>query len=340
MAFCAAQAKDSTMSAPQQTVAFLKENPQRYILYPLVHHDIWNSYKTQMSCLWTAEEVDFAKDREDFDALTDEEKSVIKAVLTFFAGTDTIVSLNIIENFCRQIPVLEAQICYTFQSMMENVHSESYSMMIDTYISDPFEKDAILHSVTELPSVRRKMQFAEKYRQMDDSDAALAHRLMAFVIVEGLFFSTSFAIIFWFKQKNTLQALTTANTFIARDEGMHVKFGALLYGKMPEIRLSPSACDEMFLEAIAIEKQFVNEMIESKMLGMNVDLMCQYVDYVADTLRNLLGYSDISGVKNPFSFMDLLGMDGRDNFFEGVPTQYRRSTILNENTDLEFNEEF
>lgn len=319
-----------------EEVAFLRTE-QRYILYPLVHDDIWECYKTQMACFWTAEEVDFSKDREDFDGLDEDEKHVIKAVLTFFAGTDTIVTLNILENFCRDIPVLEAQICYTYQSMIENVHSESYSMMIDTFISDPFEKSDILHMVSSLDSVREKMAFADEYRLETKS---LTERLAAFVIVEGLFFSSSFAVIFWFKQKNTLKALTTANTFIARDEGMHVRFGALLYSKMPEIRLSLEEVDALFSKAVRIEKSFVSEMIESKMLGMNVDLMCQYVDYVSDTLRVMLGYPAVSNVRNPFPFMDMLGMDGRDNFFEGVPTQYRKSTILNENKDLDFTDDF
>lgn len=325
------------MSYDRKTPAFIRDNPQRYTLYPIHHPDIWNEYKKQQACTWVAEEIDFSKDREQFDEMPPAEQHLIKSVLCFFAGTDAIVSLNAIENFCKEVPVLEAQFCYMFQSYMENVHSESYSMMIDAYISDPVEKDSILRDVSFMESVRRKTEFAERFMKMPD---ALPSRLMAFVIVEGLFFSTSFAVVFWYKQKNMLQALTKSNTFIARDEGQHVAFGVLIYNKFHDVRLSTPEADDMFREAVAIEKQFVKEMMPEKFAGMNVDLMCQYVEFVADTLRTMLGYSLMYGTKNPFPFMDLLGMDNRDNFFEGVPTQYRNASVMNEARELSFTEDF
>lgn len=310
----------------------------RKALYPIVHEDIFEEYKIQFANLWIADEIDFSNDREQFEKLPKDEQHLLKVVLSFFAGADTIVSLNVIENFCKEIHVLEAQICYTFQAMMENIHSEAYSMMIDAFISDPIEKERLFLNIEALDSVNQKIQFAEKFRnlkQRDDEDfGSLAKRLLAFIIVEGLFFSSSFAIIFWYKQKNILDALTKSNTFIARDEGRHVLFGALIYSKLPELRLSDDECTEIFREAVSIEKKYVEEMLTTKHVGMNQELMCQYVEYVADTLRVMLDYPVMYGAMNPFTFMDMLGMDGRDNFFESVPTQYRKSAIFNEGKDL------
>lgn len=313
-------------------------SPQRFTLYPIQHHDVFAMYKTQLACFWVADEIDFAQDRNQFDAMTESERRFVKCILAFFAGTDAVVSLNIMDNFCQQVPVLEAQICYTYQAMMENIHSEAYSMMIDTYISDPVEKDRVLRDVSALPSVQRKMEWADRIRT--DTSVSLAHRLFAYVIVEGLFFSSAFAGIFWFKQRNMLPALTKSNTLIARDEGQHVAFGALMYSKLSESRLNDGDAVQLMREAVNIEHAFVDDTIVGKHLGMNADLMRDYVEFVADTLLGTLGYKAVYHKSNPFAYMDLLGMDGRDNFFEGTPTQYQRGAVLNQGKDLELTDDF
>lgn len=317
---------------------FIAEAQQRYTLYPILYPDIFQAYKRQQAAFWVADEIDFAKDREQFDALTQDEQHFLKCILSFFAASDAIVSLNILENFSQQIPILEAQMCYTYQAMMENVHSEAYSMMIDTYVSDPVEKNVLLQDVSTMASVRRKMDWADAFRNDDQID--LAKRLVAYVIVEGLFFSSAFASIFWFKQRNLMPALTKSNTLIARDEGQHVEFGALLYSKTTVTRMSTADMTRMMDEAVLIEKEFVKETITRKYLGVNSELMCQYVEFVADSLLILLGYPKMFHATNPFPFMDMLGMDGRDNFFEGVPTQYQRGAVLNVAKTLELTDDF
>lgn len=310
---------------------------QRFTLYPIEHEDIFNAYKTQLACMWVANEIDYSKDRMQFDALNGDEQHFLKCILSFFAASDSVVSLNILENFCAQIPVLEAQVCYTYQAMMENIHSEAYSMMIDTYVSDPLEKEQLLRDVSLKVSVQRKMDWANRYRH---ADVSVATRVVAYVIVEGLYFSSAFAGIFWFKQRNVLPALTKSNTLIARDEGQHVAFGALLYSKLTATRLPTQAVVDMMRDAVAVEHAFVRETIVGKHLGMNADLMCQYVEFVADGLLVMLGYDKVWNSTNPFPYMDLLGMDGRDNFFEGVPTQYQRGAVLNQGLRLELTDDF
>jgi ribonucleotide reductase beta subunit family protein with ferritin-like domain len=310
----------------------LNANDQRYTLYPILHDDIFAAYKTQLACFWVADEIDYSKDREQFDALTPEEQHFIKCILSFFAATDAVVSLNIMDNFCAAVPLLEAQICYTYQAMMENIHSEAYSMMIDAYVSDPIEKRKLLRDVSAMPSVNRKMQWALRLKQ--DDKATLAERLVGFVIVEGVFFSSAFASIFWFKQRNLLPALTKSNTLIARDEGQHCNFGALIYSKL-DGRLPQARVHQMFEEAVDIEHQFVDETITANYLGMNATLMRQYVQVVADQMLGLLGYEPLYRSTNPFEFMELLGMDARDNFFETVPAQYQRGAVLNEARDID-----
>jgi ribonucleotide reductase beta subunit family protein with ferritin-like domain len=313
---------------------------QRYTLFPLIHHDIWDLYKKQLASFWTREEIDFSQDRQQWDnALDDNERRFIKHVLAFFAGTDTIVALNLMDNFCKEVSVLEAQITYTFQAMMEGIHSEVYSLMIDTYITDPQEKAELFHDMGNVQSVLHKMQWAERW-SLNKEDASFAHRLVAFTIVEGLFFSGAFCAIYWLKQRNLLPGLTKSNEFIARDEGMHTDFACLMYSKLRHTRLSENDVHAIFKDAVEVEKEFINESIPCRLIGMNSVLMSEYIEHVADTLLTKLGYVPLFGTRNPFPFMDMIGLMGRSNFFEERPSQYQRADVLNEDQDLDYNEQF
>lgn len=318
----------------------LLTSPQRYTLYPLVHPDIFALYKRQLASFWTAEEIDFSKDREQWNTqLSDNDRRFLKHVLAFFAGTDSIVALNIMDNFSKEVQVLEAQIAYGFQAAMEGIHSEVYSMMIETYISDPEEKDALFHRMGDIRSVLLKMRWAEKWA-LNEEDTPFAYRLLAFVIVEGLFFSGAFCSIYWIKQRNLLPGLTKSNEFIARDEGMHTEFACLLYSKLVHTRLDQPRVHDMFRDAVEVEKEFINESIPCKLIGMNAELMATYIEYVADMLLEKLGYDHMFGAKNPFPFMDLIGLLGRSNFFEERVSLYQRSDVLNENPNLNYDEQF
>lgn len=316
---------------------------QRYTLFPIQDKDVWENYKKQVQCFWTVEEIDLGQDRNDWEQkLTDDERHFIKYVLAFFAGTDAIVALNLLENFSQEVPLLEAQIAYMFQATMEGIHSEMYSLMIDTYIKDAAEKDRLFNSIVTVPSVGKKMAWAEKWSLADGNDgepkASFARRLVAFVIVEGLFFSGAFCAIYWMKQRNLLPGLTKSNEFISRDEGMHTEFGCLMYSRLPDDeKLPQEEVHAIFRDAVEVEKEFINESIPCRMVGMNADLMASYIEYVADILLASLTYQPIFGSRNPFSFMDLIGMSGRSNFFEERPSQYQRADVLDEN-NLTFDE--
>lgn len=313
---------------------------QRYTLFPLQHHDIWELYKKQLASFWTREEIDFSQDRQQWDNLLDEnEHKFIKHVLAFFAGTDTIVALNLMDNFCKEVEVLEAQIAYTFQAMMEGIHSEVYSVMIDTYITDPKEKAEVFHDMGNVKSVWHKMQWAEKW-SLNSETSPFSNRLVAFAIVEGLFFSGAFCAIYWLKQRNLLPGLTKSNEFIARDEGMHTDFACLLYSKLKYTRMSEEQVHAMFRDAVDVEKEFINESIPCRLIGMNSELMSQYIEFVADMLLEKLGYTKLFGSRNPFPFMDMIGLIGRSNFFEERPSQYQRADVLNEDQELNYNEQF
>jgi len=313
---------------------------QRYTLYPLQHPDIWALYKKQLASFWTAEEIDFSKDREQWNnALDDNERRFIKHVLAFFAGTDTIVALNLMENFSKEVQVLEAQTAYTFQAAMEGIHSEVYSMMIDTYITDPTEKAEIFRKMGNIESVHLKMQWAERWA-LNSEETPFAHRLIAFAVVEGIFFSGAFCAIYWLKQRNLLPGLTKSNEFIARDEGMHTEFACLLYSKLTFTRLDQDHVHAIFRDAVRVEQNFINESIPCRLIGMNAEMMATYIEHVADMLLDKLGYDPLYNAKNPFPFMDLIGLLGRSNFFEERVSLYQRADVLNEDQDLSYNEQF
>lgn len=306
----------------------LKEE-QRLTIFPIVHHDIWALYKLQLASFWTANEVDFSKDRTDWtERLNNDERTFIKHILTFFASTDSIVMLNLMGNFTQEVRVLEAQVAYTFQAAMENVHSEVYSLMIESYITDPVEKEDIFQRMGDLHSVKMKVAWVAKWGLGDGDHASFAKRLVAFAIVEGLFFSGAFCALYWIKSRNLMPGLTKSNEFIARDEGMHCDFACLLYSKLEHTRLTDNECHSLFREAVAVEKDFITTSIPCRLIGMNSILMSEYIEHVADNLLVKLGYTKLFDTRNPFSFMDLIGMVGRSNFFEERGSLYQRADVL------------
>mgnify|MGYP000087127439 CR=1 FL=1 len=297
----------------------------------------WKLYKKQQSCYWIAEEIDFAKDYDDFLTLTNDEQHFIKRVLAFFASSDGIVNFNLRERFLQEIQVVEAQITYGFQMMMENVHGEVYSDMLINIVRDVDERKYLFNAMSTIDSVKQMSDWAMKWIE---SDKSLGHRVMAFSIVEGVFFSGAFAAIFWLKKqrgggKLFMEGLVKSNRFIARDEGLHVNFACALYSFV-ENRVTESEVYEMFDEANKISETFIKDAIQTKLIGIDDNLMIQYINYVSDRLLVMLGYQKIYNVENPFDFMESIGMMAKDNFFENRPDSYQKSHNEDNNGKWEF----
>ena len=311
---------------------FTNPEQHRYTLYPIQHQSIWASYKKQQAAFWTAEEVDFSKDYDDFCKLTANEQHFIKMILAFFSSSDTIVSMNLSQRFLNDVQVREAVVAYSYQMMMENIHSEVYSIQIDTIIKDPDEKNHLFQAIHEIPCIQEKAAWAMKWIE---STSSFAYRLLAFAIVEGVFFSGSFCSIFWLKKRNLMNGLCASNELIARDEGMHTQFAILLYSMLDK-KLPQEEVHSMFREAVDIERKFICESLSCSFIGMNQELMTQYIQYVADRLLLELGYTKIFQVVNPFDFMESISMEGKTNFFESRPTQYQKSSVMNKTRDTMF----
>ncbi len=302
----------------------LKENPHRFVLFPIQHQDVWDLYKKAEASFWTAEEVDLSKDTKDWQGLTDKERHFISHVLAFFAASDGIVNENLAMNFSNQVQWPEARCFYGFQIMMENVHSESYSLLIDTYIKDPAEKERLFKAIETVPCVKKKADWAITWMQSEEAD--FASRLMAFACVEGIFFSGSFCAIFWLKERGVMQGLTTSNEFISRDEGMHTDFACLLYSKLVH-KLSKTKAHKMIREAVRIEKEFITDALPCALIGMNAKLMGHYIEFVADRLLVQLGYPKIWNVTCPFPFMERIALEGKTNFFEKRVAEYSKAGV-------------
>jgi ribonucleotide reductase beta subunit family protein with ferritin-like domain len=285
-----------------------------------------------MAAFWTAEEIDFSKDFNDYQKLTDNEQHFIKMVLAFFAASDTIVNINLGTRFTNEVQIREAIITYNYQMMIENVHSEVYSLMIDNIIRDKEEKNRLLNALNEFPCINKKAMWAQKWIE---SNSSFAQRLVAFAIVEGVFFSGSFCSIFWLKKKNLMPGLCDSNELIARDEGMHTEFAILLYS-MIKNKLDQDTIHNMFKDAFEIEREFICESLPCSLLGMNIDLMVDYIKFVSDRLLIQLNYDKIWGTTNPFDFMESISMEGKTNFFESRPTQYQKSSVLNTSRETSF----
>ena len=293
---------------------------QRLCVSPIIHNDIWTLYKKQLNSFWTREEIDLSKDYQDYIKLDNDTKYFIKYILAFFATSDGLVFLNIMENFTKEVKILEAQICYQFQGTMEAIHAEVYSVMIESIIKDNKEKEELFNSINDIPCLKKKGDWVSTWA---NSDSPFARRLLAFAIVEGIFFSGAFCAIYWLKQQNVMSGLCMANEFIARDEGMHCEFAYLLYSKIV-FKLSQKTVHDMIKESVDIEKEFIIESLPCKMIGMNSDLMSQYIEFSADRLLLKLNYDKLYNVSNPFFFMENINISVKNNFFENRTTTYQK----------------
>jgi ribonucleoside-diphosphate reductase beta chain len=302
----------------------LVENPGRFVLFPIQHHDIWEFYKNSEACFWTAEEIDLQADLVDWNnKLNDDERHFIKHVLAFFAASDGIVNENLAENMVRSVQFTEAKFFYGFQIMMENIHSETYSLLIDTYIKDNIEKSKLFNAIDTMDCVKLKAEWALRWI----SNGNFVEQLIAFAAVEGIFFSGSFCSIFWLKKRGLMPGLSFSNELISRDEGMHCDFACLLYNKHIVNKLSKEKLQSIITEAVEIEKQFVTDSIPVALIGMNADMMCEYIEFVADRLLVALGNPKVYNSENPFPWMDLISMRGKTNFFEKRVGDYQKAGV-------------
>lgn len=302
----------------------LKENKDRFVLFPINHPHIWEMYKQAEASFWTAEEIDLTLDLIDWEhKLNPGEQHFIKHVLAFFAASDGIVNENLAVNFMNEVQYPEARCFYGFQIMIENIHSEAYSLLIDTYIKDPVEKHGLFHAIDTVPCVHKKADWALRWI----SKGSFAERLVAFAAVEGIFFSGSFCSIFWLKKRGLMPGLSFANELISRDEGLHCDFACLLYSQLRH-KLPVDTLQQIIASAVEIEREFVCDALPVKLIGMNADLMCQYIEFVADRLLVALGAPKLYNAANPFDFMDLISMQGKTNFFERRVSEYQKSGVM------------
>jgi len=315
----------------------LSEESNRYVLLPIIWTDVWAHYKNHVKAFWTSEEIDFSADISDWEKLNTAEKNLISNVLSFFAGSDGIIFENLSINFINEIKVPEIRAFYGFQAAMETIHSETYALMIDTYIPDQKEKLRILNGIKELPGVRKKAEWTQKWL---NNDIPFQERLVAFTIVEGIFFSGSFCVIFWLKYVKGLmtKALGKSNELIARDESLHTDFGVLLYSYIQN-KLPDDVMYDMMRSAVEIEKEFICDSFSCDLIGINANSMEQYIEFQADRLLQKFGYNKVYNVRCPFSFMDTISLDGKSNFFEQRVTDYNRPEQI-EDKKLEYMEDF
>ncbi|HAD15095.1 MAG TPA: ribonucleoside-diphosphate reductase [Saprospirales bacterium] len=303
----------------------LADNPDRFVILPINYAEVWKMYKTSVASFWTAEEVDLTQDINDWEnKLTDNDRHFIKHVLAFFAASDGIVNENLVLNFMREVQIPEARCFYGFQVAIENIHAEMYSLLIDTYIKDPKEKDYLFHALQNLPCVAKKGEWAMRWIE---NAPTFAHRLIAFAAVEGIFFSGSFCSIYWLKKRGLMPGLTFSNELISRDEGMHTDFACLLYS-MLQNKIDPSEIQAIITEAVEFEKEFVTDAIPVSLIGMNAEMMSQYIEFVADRLLMSLGNDKVYNTANPFPWMDMISIQGKTNFFEKRVGDYQKAGVM------------
>ena len=310
----------------------LQENKDRFVIFPIKHQDIWEWYKKQEACIWTAEEIDLHTDLNDWNnKLNADEKYFIKHILAFFAASDGIVNENLAENFVSEVQYPEAKFFYGFQIMMENIHSETYSLLIDTYVKDEAEKHELFHAIETFPAIKEKAEWALKWI----SSESFAERLIAFAAVEGIFFSGSFCSIYWLKKRGLMPGLTFSNELISRDEGMHCDFAVHLHNnhlvnKVPKVRIT-----EILTDALSIERKFITESLPASLIGMNANLMTQYLEFVTDRLLVELGCDRVYNSSNPFDFMDMISLQGKTNFFEKRVGEYQKAGVMNTDSEAQ-----
>lgn len=312
------------MSITQEPL--LTENNDRFVIFPIKHDDIWQYYKNAEASFWTAEEIDLSQDLKDWANLSDNERHFISHILAFFAASDGIVNENLAVNFLSEVQYAEAKFFYGFQVMIENIHSETYSLLIDTYIKDQAEKARLFTALDSIDCVKKKGEWALKWIESD----SFVERLIAFAAVEGIFFSGSFCSIFWLKKRGLLPGLTFSNELISRDEGLHTDFACLLYNNHIVNKMDPNRIIEIITDAVAIEQEFVTDALPVDLIGMNAKLMAQYIEFVADRLLNSLGVDKYYNASNPFDFMEMISLQGKTNFFEKRVAEYQKAGVKNE----------
>jgi len=304
----------------------LQENKNRFVIFPIKHHDIWDWYKKMEASFWTAEEIDLHQDLNDWNnKLNSDEKYFIKHILAFFAASDGIVNENLAENFVNEVQYAEAKFFYGFQIMMENIHSETYSLLIDTYVKDETEKDQLFRALEVFPAIKKKADWALKWI---DSDS-FAERLIAFAAVEGIFFSGAFCSIFWLKKRGLMPGLTFSNELISRDEGVHCDFAVHLHNHHLVNKVPKERIKEILVDALDIEREFITESLPASLIGMNATLMAQYLEFVTDRLLVELGCERVYNSSNPFDFMDMISLQGKTNFFEKRVSEYQKAGVMN-----------
>jgi ribonucleoside-diphosphate reductase beta chain len=316
----------------QTNEPLLQETPDRFVLMPIKHDDIWQMYKKAEASFWTTEEIDLDADLRDWAKLTDDEKHFISHVLAFFAASDGIVNENLVLNFMNDVKIPEARCFYGFQVAIENIHAETYSLLIDTYIKDNVEKQRLFNALETVPCVEKKAKWALKWIEKTTS---FAERLVAFAAVEGIFFSGSFCSIFWLKKRGLMPGLSFSNELISRDEGLHCDFACLLYSKLNN-KLSQETIQDIICDAVEIEKEFVSDALPVSLIGMNADLMNQYIEFVADRLLVSLGCEKVYKTKNPFPWMEMISLQGKTNFFEKRVSEYQKAGVMSKKEDQVF----
>ena len=318
----------------------LKENKDRFVIFPIKHHDLWEWYKRCEASFWTAEEIDLSEDLNDWkNKLNDDERYFIKHILAFFAASDGIVNENLAENFVNEVQYSEAKFFYGFQIMMENIHSETYSLLIDTYVKDDAEKDKLFNAIETFPAIKKKADWALKWIESD----SFAERLIAFAGVEGIFFSGAFCSIFWLKKRGLMPGLSFSNELISRDEGVHCDYAVHLHNNHLVNKVPKERITEILTDALDIEKEFITESLPASLIGMNSKLMTQYLEFVTDRLLVELNCDKVYNVTNPFDFMDMISLQGKTNFFEKRVSEYQKAGVLNndtKSTEISFDEDF
>jgi len=313
-----------------QVEPILQKNENRFVIFPIQHNDIWEWYKKMEACFWTAEEIDLHQDLTDWNSkLNDDERYFIKHILAFFAASDGIVNENLAENFVNEVQYSEAKFFYGFQIMMENIHSETYSLLIDTYVKDEAEKDQLFRAIEVFPAIKKKADWALKWIESD----SFAERLIAFAAVEGIFFSGAFCSIFWLKKRGLMPGLTFSNQLISRDEGMHCDFAVHLHNKHLVNKVSKERIREIIVDALNIEREFITESLPASLIGMNSNLMTQYLEFVTDRLLLELECEKEYNTANPFDFMDMISLQGKTNFFEKRVGDYQKAGVMDQDKD-------
>lgn len=310
----------------------LQENKNRFVIFPIKHHDIWEFYKKTEASIWTAEEIDLAQDMNDWNnKLSEDEKYFVKHILAFFAASDGIVNENLAQNFINEVQYAEAKFFYGFQIMMENIHSETYSLLIDTYVKDEAEKEELFTAIEVFPAIKKKAEWALKWIKSD----SFAERLIAFAAVEGIFFSGSFCSIFWLKKRGLMPGLSFSNELISRDEGVHCDFAVHLHNHHLKNKVPKARIREIIVNALDIEREFIIESIPVSLIGMNASLMTQYLEFVTDRLLVELGCKREYNTPNPFDFMDMISLQGKTNFFEKKVAEYQKTGVMNSDSDAQ-----